>query len=351
MINERLNGILTSADLPIVRRVGHTEMWEQAFHELPYRPVAYSNASLDYQHAYQCGHGGEWRDLSLIVCWNNKPAAIWPISFSTKNGESRLTSQGAPVMPPLFVPGCPSVTRKRIIKGCLAMANAIAAFARQDTWESGESFSASLGMSDWHVESMGRGAACSVRHELYLDLLPDLADIKREFRKSYKALIASGSRLWSVNVLESGGEGVWDRFRNLHLQVSGRVTRSDETWTLQHELIKQGNAFLVWLEGASGEMVGGGFFSCTASEGLYAVGAYERSLFDKPLGHVVQYRAIEEFKKRGISWYKIGARPYATDSPPPTAKEISIAEFKQGFASHVFPHYSLTHEVADDEDR
>lgn len=96
-------------------------------------------------------------------------------------------------------------------------------------------------------------------------------------------------------------------------------------------------------------MVGGGLFSFTSDEGLYVVGAYDRSLFDKPLGHVVQYRAIEELKKRDVKWYKIGTRPYSSNAPTPTDKEISIAKFKQGFASHVFPYYFLTHKVIYDE--
>ena len=77
----------------------------------------------------------------------------------------------------------------------------------------------------------------------------------------------------------------------------------------------------------------------------HAVAAYDRTLFDKPLGHVVQYRAIEEMKKRNISWYKIGVRPYGSDNPKPTEKEISIGEFKAGFSSHCFPHYRLTHQL------
>ncbi len=96
-----------------------------------------------------------------------------------------------------------------------------------------------------------------------------------------------------------------------------------------------------------GQMVGGGFFSTSRDEGQYSVGAYDRSLFDKPLGHVVQYRAIEEMRGRGIRWYKLGARPYLSDIPIPTDKEMSISDFKQGFASHIFPRYCLKHSITE----
>jgi len=62
------------------------------------------------------------------------------------------------------------------------------------------------------------------------------------------------------------------------------------------------NAFSVYLRDTEGAMIGGGFFNFTRDEGVYSVGAYDRSLFDKPLGHVVQFRAIEELKSRGIRW-------------------------------------------------
>ena len=146
-------------------------------------------------------------------------------------------------------------------------------------------------------------------------------------------------------MLDSINEDIWQEFKKLHLQVSGRVTRSDETWSIQHQDIVHQKAFLVSLKNSAGDMVGGGLFNFSSMEGVYAVGAYDRSLFDKPLGHVVQYRAIEELKKRDVKWYKIGTRPYSSDAPTPTDKEISIGKFKQGFASHVFPHYCLTHKV------
>ena len=121
------------------------------------------------------------------------------------------------------------------------------------------------------------------------------------------------------------------------------MTRSDETWAIQHKDIAESRGFLVYLLNGSGGMDGGGFFNFTRDEGLYGVGAYKRELFDKPLGHIVQYRAIEELKRRGVRWYKLGLRPYASEEQKPTEKEISIGEFKEGFASHMFPRFGITH--------
>lgn len=344
-----LKDVISAANIRTEFRVDQRTQWDATLEQLPYIPVAYTNASIDYQLAYQQGHGGEWWDISMVVFWDNKPSAIWPLSFSIKDGKGNLSSHGLPVIPPQVVPACVVSSRKRIAKSCLDLAGAIAKAAALDSWSSAESFSESMGLSDWHTAAMARDADCAVRHDLFLDLRQDMAEIKRNIRSSYKSLITGGMRIWSVGALDTVEQSIWDEFRHLHLRVSGRKTRSDESWALQLEDIGHHCAFLLYLRNSDGEMVGGGLFNFTRDEGVYAVGVYDRSLFDKPLGHVVQYRAIEELKKRGVRWYKIGWRPFHSETPTPTDKEVSIGEFKQGFASHVFPQYQLTHKVKNYE--
>jgi FemAB family protein len=184
---------------------------------------------------------------------------------------------------------------------------------------------------------------------MYVDLSLPMPQIKARFRKSYRALVTSGLKAWRVHDMTGPDAQRWNEFRELHARVAGRVTRSAQSWDLQYQSICAGDAFLVYLLDEAGTMVGGGYFQTTRDEGVYAVAAYERALFDKPLGHVVQHRAIEALKERGARWYKIGARPYAGETPAASAKELSIADFKQGFATHFFPRYVLDHEFHESE--
>jgi FemAB family protein len=192
---------------------------------------------------------------------------------------------------------------------------------------------------------MQQGGIAKLQHELFVSLNLDINDIKSRFRQSYKSLISSGERLWQVGLMQDYDEPVWGEFRELHFSAAGKSTRSALSWELQHKAIRDGDAFLVHLRDQENRMVGGGFFHVTRDEGLYAVGAYDRSLFSRPLGHVVQFYAIREMQRRGLKWYKIGYRPYPGDVPEPSPKEIAIGEFKDGFASHTFPRYQLVHGV------
>ncbi len=336
--------LFADSNLDVVFRADDAGLWAETCKRLHFHPANYLGSALDYQLAYQRGQGGNWQDASSVLHCDNKPVAIWPLSVSERNGAAILSAQGMPVMPPLFVAECSERTRKKITAECLRLAQLLADRLKVSKWYSAPAFLDQTGISNWQLLSMEKGAGCAVRHELYVDLRLTLAEIKSKFRKSFRSLITSGERMWRVELLHSPGDGhTWDEFRALHVEVAGRVTRSLESWQIQHQALVADEGFLVVLRSADGRMVGAGYFMCSSDEGVYAVGAYDRSLFDKPIGHVVQYRAIEELKRRGCKWYRIGTRPYLSDDPPPTEKELAIGYFKEGFSSHVFPSFHLTH--------
>lgn len=341
-----LRDLFSEGNIGTKFRFEHKDIWEASLKLIPYIPVTYTNSSIDYQLAYQQGHGGYWQDCSVILFRDLKPAAIWPISVSTKDAKTKFTSHGLPVMSPLFTQGLATKTVKTLSRQCLQVAETVSRQAAQESWQSSQSFGNLLGLNEWHTISLAGGAIPTLQHELYVDLSPDLKTIKSGIRDSFRSLITAGARHWEIGMLTGDSPSIWSEFRQLHFDIAGRTTRSAESWEMQWQHVKSGSSFLVYLRNQSGQMVGGGFFSLSRDEGQYGVGAYDRSLFEKPLGHVVQYRAIEEMKARGIRWYKIGARPFASDIPAPTEKEMSISDFKQGFASHVFPRYCLRHRVS-----
>ena len=330
----------------VALRTDAPDVWKATLASCRYQPVLYTSASITYQVAYIRGRGIECEDCSMILHWNGAPCAVWPISCSVEEGRFTLDSLGTPLLPPLFVRETPASVSKRLCKACLDFLDQVASKHGRVSWAASSPFLDLTGLGDWHDEVMRRGAECRITHDLFLDLRPELAAIKSCLRKSYKSLITSGRREWTVGVMDSPDAEVWAEFKQLHFEVSGRHTRSQETWDLQLEQIGQEETLLVFLREGEGRMVGGGFFQFTRDEALYSVAAYDRNLFHKPLGHVVQGAAIEEFKRRGVRWYKIGRRFFPGDVPAPTEKEISISDFKSGFASHLFPEFILTRKLS-----
>lgn len=332
--------------LDVIFRIDDPELWEKTYNRMDFRSFSYSATALDDRLAYRSGHGWELIELSCVLKSNSKAVGIWPLSINRDKNNPSLSSQGLPVMPPIFIADCPKKTKKKLANNCLQLSKRFAYQLELDEWQSRCAFGHNSRVTDWQLIAMADGACCEVQHNLYVDLNLTLPEIKSNFRKSFRPLVTSGQRLWHVEILDTPGDAnVWEEFQRLHAEAAGRVTRSSESWQLQHAMIVDNNAFLVVMRNGGGHMVGGGLFMCSADEGVYAVGAYNRNLFDKPLGHVVQYKAIEELKRRGCVWYYIGRRCFPGDSPAPNTKELSIATFKQGFASHVLPSFLLTHKV------
>jgi len=347
---------MSRAGLKAELRKANPDGWNKVWLELSYQPVPYAKSTLDYYHAYFRGIGWDIEDVSLVLLNDNSPCGIWPLSLGiNSSGKTELINMGAGLASPLFIAGLSPKTVKKICSNALKFLNElgrIIGLPKIDVEQWVEPSRSGMGVPEWHQLLMSAGAVPAVRHDLFVDLARTMGEIRSNFRKSYKSLINAGLRNWDVFTVDESNvsKAQWDEFKSLHSTVAGRSTRSDRTWGIHLAMIKDGEAFLTCLrDPADGNLVGGGFFQHTRDEGVYAVAVYDRRLFDKPLGHVVQQIAIERMKERGLKWYRIGERFYAQNNPCPSDKEVSISSFKQGFASHMFCRYVFQLPVANDQ--
>jgi FemAB family protein len=347
MINEILISELSSVGIRSDFRQTFSVIWDEILAKLDLIPVAYSQSEIDFQLAYLRGNGLCCQDISLILYHDNRPCGVWPLCYVTDEGRSMLNSYfeyGQYILPPLFVVSLADKTKKAMTKKCLNLVDKLCKSLHIKSWKSAESFIGEQSLSDWYEQSLRKNVTASLKYEVFVDLSLDMVKIKAKFRKSYKSLITKGMRIWKLGVMSEANPDLWESFRMLHLSTAGKVTRSIETWNLQYQAIVDGHAFLVYLHNDEEELVGGGYFAVTRDQGVYNVGVFKRALFDQPLGHVIQYRAIEEMKARGLHWYKIGLHRVSSQENE-TKKQLAISEFIQGFATHLFPQYNLEHNI------
>jgi FemAB family protein len=281
-------------------------------------PVEYTLGMVRYQTEYFA-----LQDLSRVIYHDRKPVGVWPLGLRE---ESKLTSNGTEILPPLLVGGLPERVHKRIIADCLREVQALCERHGVFQWWSKE-VEVGEGLSLWHRRIMEHGGRASVDHELYIDLLWDYDDIWANIRKSYRSLVTAGQKLYTATI-----SGQVEPLKELHLEVVGHATRSDATWERQQDALDEGEAFCVYLHDGADKLVGGALFHYSHSEAYYAIGVYDRKLRSKPLGHVVQATAIPHMQALGLRLYHLGLRPYVADE-----KELSIAHFKEGWATHVYP--------------
>jgi FemAB family protein len=278
--------------------------------------VPYTPSFVRYQTEY---HG--LADLSQVIYHDRRPVAVWPLGVK----DNWPCSNGGAVLPPLMVRGLPERVQKKIVADCLrTVQEACEKYGAFQTWSS-EIVMPHGGVSLWHRRIMEHGGRASIDHELFVDLTMPLDDIRACIRKSYRSLLTHKDFVPSLGTHISP-------LQVLHLEVAGRVTRSQATWDRQQDAIDAGEAFCVYLHDRDAHLVGGALFHISRTEGLYAVCATDRNLNKLPLGHIIQWYAIEHMQRLGLRWYYLGLRPYVASD-----KELSIAHFKEGWATHVFP--------------
>jgi hypothetical protein len=166
-----------------------------------------------------------------------------------------------------------------------------------------------------------------------VDLGLDAAAIKANLRKSYKSLVNWGLRNLELKVLdrERADKDAYLEFREFHRAVAGRSTRSDETWEIQFEMIRQGEAYAV-LGYRDARLVSANLLQHSASEVYYGVGVYDRALMAQrvPLAHGPLFHAILHARSLGLRKFVLGDATETED-----AKLGNIARFKRGFATAI----------------
>ncbi len=207
------------------------------------------------------------------------------------------------------------------------------------------------GLSIWAQMYLEMGAyCCGINSECYIDLSLKEKDILERIRRTNKYSIQKADKLWKSEIItkENGRDRVekcFERFRELHFEVSGRTTRSKKTWEIQCESVLNKNNFVILLYDIEDNLIGASLFRVSGSVGLYSVAAYKRELFKKPVGHISQWIAIKHMKELGLKWYYIGRRSYLGDWDHPSEKEISIGHFKEGFATNIYPRVFLEYNM------
>lgn len=320
------------------------EDWTKVTSLSSFNSTVYSWEFLNYRTIYFNSFSKDSLDISVVIYHDNKPCALWPLIFDNSDHEPlrSINNQfGGVVVPPLFVDNFPKKSQRTVIKSCINFLNKILASSGGKHWRTNE-VSTEGNSGQWHQVALETGGVLDrVNYEMYVDLSLSIEEIRSHIRKSFRPLVSSGLKKWNIGILDDSCETTWNNFRELHRNTAGRITRSSETWDIQYENIRSGDAFLVYVSGDDGLMVGGGYFDMSNYESRYSVGSYDKELFDQPLGHMIQYQAILTAKEKGRKIHYLGDRFYKEELPFVENKRVQISYFQQGFSTHVFPRVGL----------
>ena len=309
-------------------------------------PFAFQQMSPDwvrYDEEYAALHAEQQARYMILFETNDELDAIWILTLAKFSDGIQLGTRSLPIQPPMIAASTSNKRSKRIIKSCIELGCYVATHHSLQFWDSSEYGPTQSGLTNWYSISRLHGATCQLENHLFVDLSLTDAEYRAKIRSSNKSTLSAGFKRWKPEIYTGEDQSEWEDFRELHRIVSGRVTRSKATWDIQFQMIKSGSGFAVFTRDANGSLIGGIFIAHTHDEGIYVTGVFDRVLNDPSLGHISQSCGIQELKRRGVRWYKLGERPFPSMESSINEKELAIAHFKDGFATHSFPHLYFRH--------
>jgi hypothetical protein len=296
-----------------------------------WRSSIYSRYKSEYYMQRPLDDGKKLNNKSFILLWEQSPVAAFFGATVESNKEVDLLFYEAP---------CVVVEDKSLLT-----VNAAKTFIREfdkiqniingNIWYRDYLINGNISFLTNYL--LKKGAIAKPVFSRVIDLSLDKASLWRKIRKSYSSLINNGLKELRPYIVTSR-EITWDhflQFRELHVYVSGRETRSLESWRRQFNSVQNNEAFIIFGE-INKKLVTAGYFSYGNKNCIYGSSASRRDLFHKPLFHAVMWTAILHAKENGCLWFEVGEQ-YFQNHPidkPPTKKEIGISDFKAGFGGN-----------------
>lgn len=169
--------------------------------------------------------------------------------------------------------------------------------------------------------------------QMYIDLNQPEELIKMNIRKSFKSLINWGNNNLDLEVIDSNNLNKYkfDSFKDFHAKISGRKTRSDDSWKLQYDAIKKNEAYLT-LGNLNDVLVSAAYINHGKEIAYYGVSVNDRNLMEKklPIGHSILYNSIITAKKKGLKKIILGNYNFSNDE-----KINAITKYKKGFVNTI----------------
>lgn len=141
----------------------------------------------------------------------------------------------------------------------------------------------------------------------------------------------------SAALTDPSDRKAFSAYREMHRRAAGRSTRPPRTWELMENWLADGTGLLFGARLAS-QWVGFSYVLVSGRSAYYASAANHPDVEGQPIGHVLQWAAVEELARRGVVSYELGQQQFApTSARAPSPKELAIARFKRGFGGQTVP--------------
>jgi hypothetical protein len=186
--------------------------------------------------------------------------------------------------------------------------------------------------SEEELELLDKKKLLNITDEIYVDLNQDLKNIEQNFSQSLRKNLRSDNKSLKFTIIGKNNYQNDEilKFRDLHIFVAQRETRTLQSWQQNEKMILEGNAFLVKLE-YKGKIISYMFFHFNSTVASYFSSAAIRDYFQilNNIAHKGMYLTIKYLKNKSKFLY-IGSQTLYSKNLL-SEKEKNIERFKKSF--------------------
>ena len=167
-----------------------------------------------------------------------------------------------------------------------------------------------------------------------IDLKQSELELLSGLRRQFRSIVNTSSDSMDIIIYDKTNinNEILEDFRILHIEAAEKEMRTKSAWYMLKDIVLEDNGFIICGYKDS-KMVSAGCFIYNTNSSYYLMSASKRSMFDKPLFHIIMWNAIIKSKALGCKQIQVGKKYYSNfpNENYPFSKEISISKFKNGF--------------------
>lgn len=172
-----------------------------------------------------------------------------------------------------------------------------------------------------------------------IDLTQDIKAIHGAMRKGHDYDTDRGLKSLDISIFDKDNiiRQDFDNYCFLHHKDAGKITRPQVTFDMQYWWILEGNAILLGAK-LKDKFVGFSYIFTYNDKAYYGSACSDPEMPNLPVGHTLNWKAIEWLKAHGFEYYELGWQQYGVlPYDFPSKKEVEISFFKRGFGGFTIP--------------
>ncbi|MEN9464026.1 MAG: hypothetical protein RL217_207, partial [Pseudomonadota bacterium] len=227
-------------------------------------PCYYQDFTKEYYKDYYCSVF----DASITYYDQGRPVFYLPMFIYKSSGENFiLSTNGEFVYHPLFNKNLSKSYVKKISSRIIGF---IFDFSKSFNINNVLFYGGNEIFGGWEESVVDVSISDNIRYKYYVDLKENILEIRSSLRESYKSLVNKSLNLFKFEVFDYCTDELIEEFREFHFQVSGKRTRSRQSWKIQQDQVNSSGGFIIKISDKSDAFIGFSLFLYSKFEGMYA---------------------------------------------------------------------------------